>query len=299
MDIDDALNARNAIQRLGIAPLTSMYLCGENDRRMGDDWRPEIHDSDGLFMQRGTGERIWRPLTNPANVHLYSYLDRDPRAFALLQRDRAFDHYQDDGARYERRPGVSVVPRALGGSGWGEGAVALLEYGARDETIDNVAAMWVPARAPNAGGELLYSYALRWGLDVAPPASPARIVATRTGVGGVVGQRRTHFSWRFAVDFVGGELPTIGRDAVVEPVIQASRGTLELVSARPQFEIRGYRAMFDLALADDSTEPIDLRMYLRIGSEPLTETWMYQWIPPSATERTRFLQASAVDAPSA
>jgi glucans biosynthesis protein len=128
-----------------------------------------------------------------------------------------------------------------------------------------------------------------------PAASPARIVATRTGIGGVVGRRRTHFSWRFAVDFVGGELPTIGKDAVVEAVVQASRGTLEIVSARPQFEIRGYRAMFDLALADDSTEPIDLRMYLRIGSEPLTEAWMYQWIPPPPAERIKFLQAPAVD----
>jgi glucans biosynthesis protein len=293
MDVDAALYPRSAIQRLGIAPLTSMYLCGENDRRMGDDWRPEIHDSDGLLMQRGTGEWIWRPLTNPSGVHLYSYLDHDPRGFGLLQRDRDFDHYQDDGARYERRPSVSAVPRALAGAGWGEGSVALLEYGARDETIDNVAAMWVPARAPSAGDELLFSYALRWGIGVAADASLGRVVATRTGIGGVVGQRRTHFSWRFAVDFVGGELPTVGKDTVIEPVIEASRGKVELVSARPQFEINGCRAMFDLALADDSVEPIDLRMYLRVDSQPLTETWMYQWIPPPPAEREKLWREPA------
>src|SRR5579862_183634 len=293
MDIDLALYPRNAIQRLGIAPLTSMYLCGENDRRMGDDWRPEIHDSDGLFMQNGTGERIWRPLTNPPGVHLYSYLDRDPRGFGLLQRDRNFDHYQDDGARYERRPSISVVPRPLSGAAWGEGSVALLEYAARDETIDNIAAMWIPARAPSPGDELLFSYELRWGLSVASDTSLGRVVATRTGIGGVVGRPRTHFSWRFAVDFVGGELPTIGKDMTIEPVIQASRGRIELVSARPQMEIKGFRAMFDLALADDSIEPIDLRMYLRIDSEPLTETWMYQWIPPPMTDRVKLWRASA------
>lgn len=287
MDVDAVLYARNAIQRLGIAPLTSMYLCGENDRRVGDDWRPEIHDSDGLFMQTGSGERIWRPLTNPSGVHLYSYLDRDPRGFGLLQRDRVFDHYQDDGAHYEQRPSVWVAPRPLAGTGWAEGAVMLLEYAARDETIDNVAASWVPARAPNPGDELLYSYRLRWGLDVASEGSLGRVVATRTGIGGVIGQPRTHFSWRFAVDFVGGELPTIGKGVTVEPVIAASRGKIELTSARPQFAIKGYRAMFDLALADDSTEPIDLRMYLRVGSEPLTETWVYQWIPPPPAAREK------------
>jgi glucans biosynthesis protein len=293
MDIDAALYPRTAIQRLGVAPLTSMYLCGENDRRMGDDWRPEIHDSDGLSMQRGTGERIWRPLTNPPGVHLYSYVDRDPRGFGLLQRDRTFDHYQDDGARYELRPSVWVATRAPAGTSWGEGSVALLEYAAREETIDNVAAMWVPARAPSAGDELLFSYQLRWGLEVDSPISLARVVATRTGIGGVVGQPRTHFSWRFAIDFVGGELPTIGKDVVIEPVIAASRGSVELVSARPQFDIKGCRTMFDLALADDSVEPIDLRMYLRVGSEPLTETWMYQWIPPPPAERDRLWRVSA------
>ena len=289
MNIDAALYPRYAIQRLGVAPLTSMYLFGENDRRMGEDWRPEIHDSDGLSMLTGRGEWIWRPLTNPPGVHLYSFLDRDPQGFGLLQRDRNFDHYQDDGARYERRPGIWVTPRPLAGMGWGEGAVALLEYDARDETIDNVAAMWVPARAPRPGDELLFSYQMRWGSNAAPDASLARVVATRTGIGGVVGRPRARFSWRFAVDFVGGELPTIGRDVVIEPVIQVSRGKVELVSARPQFELKGCRAMFDLVPTDESTEPIDLRMYLRVGSEPLTETWMYQWIPPSPAERQTML----------
>jgi len=287
MNIDVALYPRNAIQRLGIAPLTSMYVCGENDRRMADDWRPEIHDSDGLFMHTGTGERIWRPLTNPPGVHLYSYLDRDPRGFGLLQRDHDFDHYQDDGARYERRPSVWVTPRPIAGASWGEGSVSLLEYAARDETIDNIAAVWVPSRAPNPGDELLFSYQLRWGLDLASDTSLARVVATRTGIGGVVGRPRTHFSWRFAVDFVGGGLATLGKDAVIEPVIEASRGKIEFASARPQSEIGGYRAMFDLALTDDSTEPIDLRMYLRVGAQPMTETWMYQWIPPPPATREK------------
>ena len=98
MDVDAALYPRKPIERLGVAPLTSMFQCGENDRRMGNDWRPEIHDSDGLSLWRGNGEWIWRPLVNPAGVRVNSYFDENPRGFGLLQRDRLFDHYQDDGA---------------------------------------------------------------------------------------------------------------------------------------------------------------------------------------------------------
>jgi glucans biosynthesis protein len=105
-------------------------------------------------------------------------------------------------------------------------------------------------------------------------------VATRDGIGGIVGQKRTHFSWRFAVDFVGGRLASIGKDANVEPVIGASRGKIELASARPLESIGGYRAVFDVRPADADTTPIDLRLFLRANGEALTETWSYQWSPP-------------------
>ena len=116
MDIDAALYPRTTIDRLGIAPCTSMFQTGENDRRMGYDWRGEIHDSDGLAMWTGNGEWIWRPLTNPRQLAFNAFQDNNPRGFGLLQRDRAFDHYQDDGVFYEKRPSLWVEPK----SGWGE-----------------------------------------------------------------------------------------------------------------------------------------------------------------------------------
>ena len=111
MNIDTAFYPRKPIERLGIAPLTSMFFYGENDRRIANDWRPEIHDSDGLSMWTGAGEWIWRPLINPAQLHLNSYFDDNPRGFGLLQRDRNFDHYQDDGVYYDRRPSLWVEPQ--------------------------------------------------------------------------------------------------------------------------------------------------------------------------------------------
>ena len=285
MDVDAALYPRQKIRRLGIAPLTSMYQHGENDRRMANDWRPEIHDSDGLALFTGGGEWIWRPLVNPPGARVNSYFDNDPRGFGLYQRDRNFDHYQDDGAHYDRRPSLWVEPRSDAMGSWGKGAVQLIELSAPDETYDNIVAFWSPAQIPEPGAEVLLSYRLHWGASprFAPPL--AQTVATRTGIGGIVGRERKYFSWRFAVDFTGGELATLPRDAQVEPVVTASRGLVEITSARPQREIKGYRAMFDVRPMDASTEPIDLRLYLRLNGEALTETWSYQWAPPPAEAR--------------
>jgi periplasmic glucans biosynthesis protein len=273
MEVDAALYPRKDIARLGVAPLTSMFQYGENDRREAHDWRPEIHDSDGLAMWTGSGEWIWRPLANPASLRFSAFLDQNPRGFGLLQRDRDFDHYQDDGAFYDRRPSLWVEPK----SGWGKGSIQLVEIPTFDETADNIVAFWNPTDQPQPGQELLFGYRLHWGARM--PARPplAQAVATRTGLGGVVGQKRTYFSWRFVVDFAGGNLPILGKDVKVEPVITASRGQIEIPSARSLDAVQGYRAMFDLKPTDDSVAPVDLRLFLRANGQPLSETWLYQW----------------------
>ena len=274
MDVAAALYPRQPIERLGIAPLTSMYQTGENDRRMATDWRPEIHDSDGLAMLTGNGEWIWRPLVNPAGVRVNSYLDESPHGFGLLQRDRNFDHYQDDGVFYERRPSLWVEPQGT----WGKGAIQLVELPTLDETSDNIVAFWHPEQKPQPGEEHLVAYRLYWGTT--PPVTPplATVQATRTGIGGIVGQKRPYFSWRFAIDFAGGLLPMLGPEAPIEPVISASHGRVEITSVRPLHTLNGYRAMFDL-VPGEHTEPVDLRLYLRLHDQPLTETWLYQYTP--------------------
>jgi glucans biosynthesis protein len=290
MNVETALYPRKPIERLGIAPLTSMFFYGENDRRAANDWRPEIHDSDGLSLWTGTGEWIWRPLINPAQLHFNSYSDNDPRGFGLLQRDRNFDHYQDDGVYYEKRPSLWVEPRGGPNGGWGKGAVQLVEIPTVDETFDNIVAFWNPLEKPKAGQELLFSYRLHWGTHM-PYASPlAQTLATRTGIGGTVGVKRQYYSWHFAVDFAGGELGALAKDAPVEAVITASRGQTEHVTAHFVEEFNGYRALFDVKPPDESADPIDLRMYLRVDGRPLTETWIYQWMPPSAKERKLAIQ---------
>ncbi|HEX4243257.1 MAG TPA: glucan biosynthesis protein D [Steroidobacteraceae bacterium] len=283
MDIDTAFYPRKPIERLGIAPLTSMFFYGENDHRGANDWRPEIHDSDGISMWTGAGEWIWRPLTNPAQLRFNSYLDENPRGFGLLQRDRNFDHYQDDGVYYDRRPSTWIEPKTAGG-GWGKGAVQLVEIPTVDETFDNIVAFWNPAEKPRPGQELLFGYRLYWGTHM-PYSSPlARTLATRTGIGGTVGVKRPYYTWHFTVDFAGGELGALPKDSVVDAVINLSRGSTERLTVHFVQEFSGYRVMFDVK-PDDSIDPIDLRMFLRIDGRPLTETWIYQWAPPSLKDR--------------
>lgn len=271
MQVESRLFPRRPIERLGIAPMTSMFQHGENDLRIADDFRPEIHDSDGLALWTGTGEWIWRPILNPHYVRVNSFLDDNPRGFGLLQRDREFDHYQDDGAFYNKRPSLWVEP--LGN--WGKGLVQLVEIPTADETFDNIVAFWKPAQPVEAGQELHFDYRLHWGAH--PPVRPsvAEVVATRIGKGGVPGQKTTALTRKFVLDFQGGRLDQLSKDAKVEAVITASRGEIREVAARPILESNQWRCNFDLVA--DGSEPVDLRCFLRDASGALSETWIYQW----------------------
>lgn len=281
MRVDAAIYPRKPIERLGVAPLTSMFMVGENDRRTAHDWRQELHDSDGLAMLNGNGEWIWRPLNNPPFLRFNAYMDHNPRGFGLIQRDQNFDHYQDDGVFYEKRPSVWIEPVG----NWGTGSVQLVEIANVDETFDNIVAFWNPAEPVQAGQELLYSYNMYWGTKPPSQTKLAKVVDTFTGLGGVVGIKRKYYSQRFVVDFSGGDLAMIGKDTKIKPVLETSAGRIEITSVRPQHAINGFRCMFDVVPPDETQQPINLRLYLEADGRPLSETWIYQWTPPAAGNR--------------
>jgi glucans biosynthesis protein len=157
VEIAATLFARRSLATVGLAPLTSMFFEGETDRRRADDFRPELHDSDGLLLHTGAGEWIWRPLQNPNRKWVSAFLDNNPRGFGLMQRDRSFESYQDLEAAYHLRPGYWVEPT----SGWGEGQVELVELPTNNETQDNVVASWRPRQPFEAGQEITFGYRLR------------------------------------------------------------------------------------------------------------------------------------------
>ena len=274
MDIDQTLFLRSDITRFGLAPLTSMYWFSETKKETGIDWRPEVHDSDGLALWMGSGERAWRPLNNAPRIITSSFTDGNPRGFGLLQRDRCFDHYQD-GVFYDRRPSLWVEPKGV----WGKGAVQLVEIPTDDEIHDNIVAMWVPEKAAVAGSEFTLAYRLTWAADEPFPTDLARCVATRLGNGGQPGQPRPKGVRKFMVEFKGPPLEALPFGVKPEAVLWASRGTFSYIftEAVPDDVPGHWRAQFDLTVS--GTDPVEMRLYLRAGDKTLSETWLYQYHP--------------------
>ncbi|MFD0988015.1 glucan biosynthesis protein [Methyloligella solikamskensis] len=276
MDITANIYVRKDIERLGIAPLTSMYWYGETTPRPNKDWRPEVHDSDGLAMWTGAGERLWRPLNNPEVTRTSTFTDDNPKGFGLLQRDRDFAEYQDDGAFYEKRPGVWIEPVG----DWGKGEVQLLEIPTDDEIYDNIAAYWKPAEPIAAGSAHTFEYKLHWVAEEPYPPEVGRVVATRLGQGGIPGQERPDNVKKFVVDFEGGPLSKLKQRFDLNVHVDASRGTVDNPFAIKVVGTDRWRAIFDLEV--EGEEPVELRLYLSLDGETLTETWLYQYLPASA-----------------
>ncbi|MGY2051111.1 glucan biosynthesis protein [Methylobacterium sp. JK268] len=274
MEIEAQLHLRRDVGRFGLAPLTSMYWFSETAKPTAVDWRPEVHDSDGLALWTGAGERLWRPLRNPPRTTVSAFSDTHPRGFGLMQRDRLFDHYQD-GVYYDRRPSLWVEPLA----DWGAGAVQLVENPTDDEIHDNIVAMWVPAEPARAGSVHDLAYRLHWVADEPYPSPLAHCVATREGNGGQAGTDRPKGVRKFVVEFLGGPLADLPAGVKPEPVLTASRGSFPLArtEAVPDDVPGHWRAEFDLAAS--GAEPVELRLFLRQGERTLSETWTYQYIP--------------------
>ncbi|WP_434391613.1 glucan biosynthesis protein [Melittangium boletus] len=265
MEVDAELHARKAIKRLGVAPLTSMYLFGENDRGTLEDFRPEVHDSDGLALWMKNGEHLWRPLRNPSHLSVSSFQVDGLHAFGLMQRDRDFRSYEDLEARYDKRPGVWVEPVG----DWGRGAVQLVEIPSHQEFDDNIVAYWVPETPVTAGTTLRLGWKLTWGNSSPERARESLATATRVAPGSSPGARR------FVLDFSPGEgAPT---QAPVEAVVSTTSGRIVHPITQRNEMTGGWRATFELV--PEGNTPAELRCFLRSGSDTLTETWSYPWTP--------------------
>ena len=265
--------ANTAIKSFGIAPLTSMFWHGENSTSRDDDLRPEVHDSDGLMMERGSGEWLWRPLENPKAIQIVAFNDENPRGFGLVQRDRKFEDYEDMEAAYHLRPSTWVQPQG----NWGPGSIRLVELPTPDETNDNIVAFWVPQTLPAPGKPIEFRYDLQWFMEnntiKRPPAG--RTVATR------IGHSRTHEPEleRFWVDFDSGYLETCPPTTAIEAVVTVGDGA-KLIHQNLQKNLfnNTWRVAFALK-PDGSGKPVELRCFLKREPHILTETWSYLWTP--------------------
>ena len=280
VEVKSTIYLRKKVDRIGIAPMTSMFFYGENtNTRPLNDFRPEIHDSDGLQIALGSGEWLWRPLKNPGAITNNWFFTTNPAGFGIIQRDGDFDHYQDLEAHYEKRPSLWIAPKGP----WGEGWVVLLQIPSHREFDDNMNALWVPAHPPEPKQPLSFDYTMSWHYPDATRPPAGRVVATRTADG------KTKHAQKFVIDFVGGDLEAIPATKPLTAVVSVDpRAKLVEQQLQKNIITNGWRLVFEISLENEAllqkvlqgAEPaIELRAFLKDREKVLTETWSYTLQP--------------------
>lgn len=273
MDVTAQLFFRDDIEQLGQAPLTSMFFYGDNTLRPRGEWRPQVHDSDGLLINdRKTGEWLWRPLVNPAELQLSYHHVQDLDGFGLIQRDRKFDDFQDSEARYDRRPSMWVKPLGEDGTGWGKGEVVLVEIPSGAEANDNIVAFFKPAQPVKAGGNRRLEYSVAFGEPAITGQPNGRAVHTFVGIG--KGNDGSGEALRLIVDFKGGELAGLHPDAAVVSQVSGGEGVEVIEHFVEYIEVSDVWRLSILA-KPSADQPLTLRGFLNKDNEPVTETWTY------------------------
>jgi glucans biosynthesis protein len=263
---------RQTVREFGLAPITSMFLHGKNGGTPLRDFRPEVHDSDGLLVNNGRDEWIWQPLAPARMIRVNAFSDQNPRGFGLLQRERRFDSFQDLVARFQDRPSVWIRPLGK----WGQGAVELIQLPTDNEFLDNITAYWVPARPPEPGSALDLDYEVVWTRDEPLPRNLGYVAASRIGrVVTVPPKDPSHL--RFIVDFGGEAVESLSAKAQLTAVVEYGKDVQFINDSlvRNPFN-QGWRLAIEIA---DPGKAVDLRAYLRRGNQQITETWTFTWQP--------------------
>jgi periplasmic glucans biosynthesis protein len=260
-DVELTLFPRTELRVVGIAPLTSMFLFDETNRGRLDDYRPEVHDSDGLQITTQSGEHIFRQLANPVKLQVSAFTTTPPQGFGLVQRSRDQSDFQDFDAQYERRPSTWVTPTG----DWGPGAIELVEIPSGRESNDNIVAFFRPAQSLTANHPAHFAYRITWLAEPSLPNGMGKTIATRSGAS-LDGKRRV-----FLVDFIGAgeKIDGLRLDLV------ASAGRVSNATLMSNLGLHGLRASFEVD--PNNAELIELRLRIMRGDTPVTETWLYRW----------------------
>ncbi len=264
---------RKPLKTIGLAPLTSMFWFGKDTERKFDDYRTEVHDSDGLLVHMGNGEVFWRPLDNPPATRHQVFFAPHIKGFGLLQRERNFAAYQDMFNLYHEVPSVWVEPDG----DWGEGYLHLVELSTTFEGLDNIVAFWDPKTTPAPLQPFRFGYTLHWeGGDADLKRSPDRVVSTRIGLDAQFAGAR-----QFVVDFAGPKFDSIPADKPPTAVSNCSGGAhiADTLLLRNPF-LNTWRAIIKMVPPADTNAAVDLRCTLQQGTNAIGETWVYQWSHP-------------------
>ena len=264
--------ARKPDKTIGLAPLTSMFWFGKNSERKFDDYRPEVHDSDGLLARMDGGEMLWRPLDNPAVMRHQVFSAPNIRGFGLLQRERAFAAYQDSFNFYCLAPSVWVEPHG----NWGDGDLHLVALSANYEGFDNIVAFWDPKNKPAPLEPFRFGYKLCWTREMDMKLSENKVMSTRLGLGSGCANCRL-----IVVDFAGPRLDAVPENEPPQAIASCSTNAVILDNQIFRVpELNAWRVILKMQPNAGNTDPVDLRCTLQQGTNTLSETWTYQWSPP-------------------
>jgi periplasmic glucans biosynthesis protein len=278
MNVECTLFQRKDVEKLGIAPLTSMFFYGENtNTRPVDDFRPEVHDSDGLLIATEWHEWIWRPLVNPSALRLSAFQISNPVGFGLFQRDLKFEAYQDLEANYQTRPSAWITPKGK----WGQGHIELIQIPSENEYHDNIVAYWVPAKLPKRGEAINFAYKVSWLQPKYFILPQGKVVATYTQKG-----KEANIE-NFLIDFEGDKIDALPAEAPLKAVVDVRNGgkLIEQQLMKNPYT-RGWRLAFKVLVDNKGSldlskknEPVQLRAFLRDHDDVVTETWDYEFQP--------------------
>jgi len=263
IDVDAILFPREDIKHVGLAPLTSMFMHGGMDRADQLDYRPAVHDSEGLQMRNGKGERLWRPLSNPQTLQISAFMDENPKGFGLIQRHRNFDYYQDLEADYDKRPSAWVNPVG----DWGKGQVELVEIPSDSEENDNIVAYWRPADGLKKGESFEYSYTLTAPDDVPADKDKPRVVNSSSGL------KLTDGNKEILIDY-----SNIDSEDIAQIDVVASLNNGKILESRIQENphINGARVAITFDAEDAAVA--EFRVQLNKDDKYAAPTWLYRWL---------------------
>jgi periplasmic glucans biosynthesis protein len=266
VEVETSLFFRKAPKTIGLAPMGSLFLMGQDRARNFPDYRPQVHDSDGLQIESGDGHWTWRPLENPTRRFQISHFPvTQLKGFGLLQRDREFKDYDDLQSRFELRPSYWMEPVGH----WGPGTVELLEIPTPNDYNDNIVVYWTPTEKPAPGQELHLEYRLS-ALKTGPEHDPLlRVRSTR------IRPENGNNPPRFVIDFEGTSPHPANLSSSDSAQIQTTQGQVRNLVVQTNDEIGGWQVFFDLAGAGDNRA--ELRLQLQAGGQPESETWVYDY----------------------
>lgn len=262
VNVNMALFTRRSVTRLGIAPLTSMYLQGRDGGTRFDPLVRAAHDSDGLSIEVQRQNWIWVPLRNPKRLMVEKLPLKTVKGFGLMQRARKYGDYQAWGMAYEKRPSAWVTP--LGGD-WEKGSIVLVELPTNNQNNDNITAFWEPDTLPKPGQELRFRYQIAWQGNKQTLPSLGHVVSTRLG-------HTNGHDQMGVINYRGQDLDSLPAWVHVQPAVQID-GAAKLIKAWVAKNPATGNWRLEFRIHDTGDSSVRVRARLVYDQRVLTETW--------------------------